>query len=122
MMNIDELKKLVIDTMDDMKATNIRELDVRGKSSITDIMVVASGSSTRQVKSIASRVLDKAKQAGESPLGMEGEREGDWVVVDLGDVVLHVMTPEMREFYQLEKLWGDEAPDVGDQDISSGTV
>lgn len=121
-MNINELKTLVIDTMDDMKATDIRELDVRGKSSITDIMIVASGSSTRQVKSIASRVVDKAKQAGESPLGMEGEREGDWVVVDLGDVVLHVMTPQMREFYQLEKLWGDETPDVGEQDFSSGTV
>ncbi|MCK5639521.1 MAG: ribosome silencing factor [Gammaproteobacteria bacterium] len=118
-MNIDELKKLVIDTMDDMKAQDIRELDVRGKSSITDIMVIASGSSTRQVKSITSRVAEKVKKAGLTPLGMEGEREGDWIVLDLGDVVLHVMTPQTREFYQLEKLWGDDAPDVSEQDIST---
>ena len=118
MMKINELKALVIDTLEEMKATDIRELDVHGKSSITDIMIIASGSSTRQVKSIAGRVVEKVKQAGVPPLGSEGEREGDWVVVDLGDMVLHVMTPQTREFYSLEKLWGNEAPDVDEQDSS----
>lgn len=109
-MEAEALKQLVIDALEDMKGKEIRVLDVRGKSSITDIMVVASGSSMRQVKSLAERVVERAKQAGTPPLGVEGERESDWIVVDLGDVVVHVMLPETRDFYNLEKLWGEDAP------------
>lgn len=107
-MEIDQLTHLVIDALEDVKAKDVRILDVRGKSNVTDVMVIASGTSARQVKSLADKVVEKAKQAGVSPLGIEGEREAEWVLVDLGDVVVHVMQPEIRDFYQLEKLWSTE--------------
>lgn len=109
-MEAEQLKQLVLDALEDRKGDDIRILDVRGKSTITDIMVVASGTSDRQVKALAQNVIEQAKKAGIPPLGVEGEREGDWIVVDLGDVVAHVMQPQTRDFYNLEKLWGDEAP------------
>jgi ribosome-associated protein len=99
------LQDVVLDALADMKAVDVKALDVRGLTDITDTMVVASGTSDRHVKSIADRVVQRCKEAGFRPFGIEGERDGDWVLVDLHDVVLHVMLPRIREFYALEKLW-----------------
>ena len=104
--------------LEEMKAKDSVEIDVRGKTSIADFMVVASGTSTRHVKSIADEVVKFAKKTGVMPLGVEGEREAEWVLVDLGDVIVHVMLPRVREFYALERLWtvGDQPPENGDYD------
>ena len=101
----------------EMKAKDSVEIDVRGKTSIADYLVVASGTSTRHVKSVADEVVQFAKKCGVMPLGVEGEREAEWVLVDLGDVIVHVMLPRVREFYALERLWtvGDQPP--GDDDV-----
>src|SRR5258708_6912219 len=99
------LQHAVTTALDDMKAANVRVLDVRGLTDIADTMVIASGNSDRHVRSIAERVVEKAKEAGFRPLGTEGERDGDWVLVDLQDVLVHVMLPRVREFYGLERLW-----------------
>lgn len=107
-MNLEELTQLVIDALEDMKAVDIRIIDVRGKTAITDIMVIASGTSDRHIKSLADNVVIKAKEAGIQPLGVEGQDSRDWVLVDLNDIVVHVMLPEVRDFYNLEKLWQDE--------------
>jgi ribosome silencing factor RsfS/YbeB/iojap len=108
----DRLRTLVLGALDDLKARDIREVDVREKSSVTDLLVIASGTSSRHVKSIADEVVRKAKQAGLPPIGVEGQREAEWVLVDLGDIVVHVMLPRTREFYGLERLWtvGDDMP------------
>jgi ribosome-associated protein len=99
------LRKSVIAALEDLKAKDIREIDVQGKTSIADLLVIASGTSARHVKSIADEVVKFAKKAGVMPLGVEGEREAEWVLVDLGDVIVHVMLPRIREFYGLERLW-----------------
>lgn len=106
------LHDLIITALEDMKARDVHEVDVRGKSDVTDLMVVASGTSSRHVRSIAEEVVIKGKQAGMLPVGVEGEDEGDWVLVDMGDIVVHVMQPRTREIYGLERLWdvGDEVP------------
>ena len=104
-MQTDELKDTVLKALEDLKGTDIVELDVRHMTSVTDIMIIASGTSDRHVKSLAHAVVMACKKAGVAPLGVEGEREGEWVLVDLGDVVVHVMQPRIREFYALEKLW-----------------
>ena len=109
-MNAEQMTKLVIDALEDMKGIDIKVLDVHEKSSVTDIMVIAAGNSSRQVRSLANNVVEKAKAAGQQPLGVEGEQDSSWMLVDLGDVVVHIMLPETRDFYNLEKLWGDEAP------------
>ena len=101
----DELKQLVIRALEDLKAEDIVVLDVRDKTDVTDYIVVASGNSNRHVKSIANNVVVEAKQAGNPPLGVEGEADGEWVLVDLADIVVHVMQPQIREFYDLENLW-----------------
>jgi ribosome-associated protein len=106
------LRKSVIDALEDLKAKDIREIDVRGKTSIADLLVIASGTSARHVKSIADEVVRFAKKAGVMPLGVEGEQEAEWVLVDLGDVIVHVMLPRIREFYGLERLWS-----VSDRDV-----
>jgi len=104
------LLRIVNAALDDMKAVNVKVMDVRHLTDITDIVVIASGNSDRHVKSIADRVLQFAKQNDFRPIGVEGATEGEWVLVDLNDVVCHVMLPRVREFYGLEKLWDDVAP------------
>jgi ribosome silencing factor RsfS/YbeB/iojap len=104
------LLRIVNAALDDMKAVNVKVMDVRHLTDITDIVVIASGNSDRHVKSIADRVVQFAKQSDFRPIGVEGAREGEWVLVDLNDVVCHVMLPRVREFYGLEKLWDDVAP------------
>ncbi len=101
----DELLAIVVAALEDLKGVDIRVIDVRDLTSITDRMVVASGTSTRHVKALADNVALKAKQRGYVPLGVEGEQTAEWVLLDLGDVVVHVMLPETRAFYGLEKLW-----------------
>ncbi len=104
-MQSNRLRQLAVDALEDLKAVDIVELDVRKLSDFTDYMIIANGRSARQVAALAENVVMKAKQAGEAPLGVEGLRGSEWVLVDLGDVVVHVMQPDVREFYQLEKLW-----------------
>jgi ribosome-associated protein len=99
------LQQAVTTALEDMKAVNVRALDVRGLTDIADMMVIASGNSDRHVRSIAERVVEKAKAAGFRPLGLEGTRDGEWVLVDLQDILVHVMLPRVREFYGLERLW-----------------
>ncbi|MBN8713714.1 MAG: ribosome silencing factor [Xanthomonadales bacterium] len=100
-----ELRHQVLDALESLKAKDVREIDVRDRTSIADLLVIASGTSARHVKSIADEVGRFAKQAGFTPLGVEGEQEGEWVLIDLGDVIVHVMLPRIREFYALERLW-----------------
>ncbi len=100
-----DLAGIVTGALEDMKAVNIRVLDVRGLTDIADTMVIASGNSDRHVRSIAERVVEKARAAGFRPMGIEGERDGEWVLVDLQDVIVHIMLPRIREFYRLESLW-----------------
>lgn len=104
-MGINELTELVVAALDDMKGADIRVFDVSALTPITDRMVIATGRSDRHVKSLAQNVALKAKEARHPPRGVEGAQQGDWVLVDLGDVVVHVMQAQARAFYQLEKLW-----------------
>ena len=107
-----DLRQQVHAALEELKARDVREIDVRGKTGITDYMVIASGTSTRHVKSLADEVMKYAKRMGNPPIGVEGEREAEWVLVDLGDVIVHLMLPRVREIYALERLWtvGDDAP------------
>jgi ribosome-associated protein len=118
--SVEALLKSVHDGLAELKAKDVVEIDVRGKSSVCDYMVVASGTSTRHVKSAADEVVRFAKKLGVMPLGVEGEREAEWVLVDLGDVIVHVMLPRVREFYALERLWsvGDQQPGDGAADVA----
>lgn len=104
-MQVEALRDLVVKTLEDMKAFDIVTLDVRGKTSITDYFVIASGTSDRHVKSTAESVAFQAKQAGQQPIGTEGLQEGEWALIDLNGVVVHVMQQRVRDFYQLERLW-----------------
>ncbi len=103
--NSEALTDLVIDALDDVKAKDIVRLDVRDMTTVTDYMVVASGTSNRHVKALVDNVAEKAKEAGHRPVGIEGEEGGEWVLLDLQDTLVHVMLPKVREFYNLEKLW-----------------
>jgi ribosome-associated protein len=103
------ISQVVAAALDDLKATDVSVLDVRHLTTVTDLMIVASGRSDRHVRAIADEVVVKCKKEGYRPIGVEGQKVGEWVLVDLGDVVVHVMQPRTREFYNLEKLW-DIAP------------
>lgn len=109
-MNSEKLKQLVVDALEDLKGVDIKILDVTDRSSVTDILVIGSGNSTRQIKALADHVRDKAKEQGVIPLSVEGAPDSGWVLVDLGDVVVHVMLQDTRDYYNLEKLWGEDAP------------
>ena len=110
-MQIDQLRDIALKALEDMKALDIKVLDVRGKTSITDLMIIASGTSSRHVKSIAQTVALQAKEVGEQPLGTEGLDDGEWALIDLNGIVVHVMQAKVRDFYQLERLWEVDVPD-----------
>jgi ribosome-associated protein len=99
------LKAVVINALDDMKALEIKVLDVRGLTDVADTMVIASGTSDRHVRSVAQKLVEKTKAAGFRPHGVEGQQDSDWVLIDLNEMIVHVMLPRVREFYGLEKLW-----------------
>jgi ribosome-associated protein len=107
-LNPEQLQQLVIDAMDELKAVDIKHIDVEGIAGFTDRMVFASGTSTRHVKSIAQSVQDAARAADIHMLGVEGEEVGEWILIDLGDVVVHIMVPDTREFYDIERLWSQQ--------------
>ena len=117
-MNSENLAELVIAALDDVKAQDIVKLDVRNMTTVTDYMIVASGTSNRHVKALVDNVTEKAKQAGCRPVGIEGEDGGEWVLLDLQDALVHVMLPKVREFYNLEKLWS--IVPTGDATASEG--
>ena len=104
-MNSEQLTDLVVEALDDVKAKDIVKLDVSDMTTVTDYMVVASGTSTRHVQALVDNVIEKATKAGHRPIGVEGESGGEWVLLDLQDTLVHVMLPKVREFYNLEKLW-----------------
>lgn len=108
-MQAEELRDLVIKALEDVKGVDITSVDVRGKTAITDFMVIVTGTSDRHVKALADNVMKEAREVGIRPLGVEGERDGEWILLDLNDVVVHVMVREARDFYNLEKLWSVDA-------------
>ncbi|HBS55370.1 MAG TPA: ribosome silencing factor [Stenotrophomonas sp.] len=118
--SVPQLLASVRQATEDLKAKDLVEIDVRGRSSVADYMIVVSGTSTRHVKSIADEVVRFAKNIDVMPLGVEGEREAEWVLVDLGDIIVHVMLPRVREFYALERLWtvGDQPPPSDDDEVA----
>ncbi len=101
-------RKRALAALEELKADDIVQLDVNGIASFTDYMIFASGNSTRHVSAIADSVIEAAKAAGQPAQGVEGAEIGEWILVDLGDVVVHVMLPDVRQYYELEKLWGEE--------------
>ena len=103
----DPLLKVVLSSLDDDKAQNIVSIPLMGKSSIADYMVIASGGSSRQLVAMANHLEQNLKESGTRPLGSEGGHSGDWILVDAGDVIIHLFRPEVRDFYQLEKMWLD---------------
>jgi ribosome-associated protein len=108
-MTPEALTQIAVAALHDLKAVDIKVLDVTGATAITDAMVIASGNSDRHVKSLARAVLDAAREAGVKPLGVEGEAGGEWILLDLNDIVVHLMLPRVRDFYNIEKLWRIDA-------------
>ena len=108
-MNAEEIKTIALEALEDLKARDIVTLDVRGLTGVTDFMVICSGTSSRHVKSLANNVAVEVKKHGQRAQGIEGAQAADWVLVDFGDVVVHVMSPEARDFYDLERLWSAPA-------------
>lgn len=107
-MQAEEMRNIVVTALEDLKAHDVQSLDVQQMTDITDFMVIATGTSSRHVKAMADKTIDVMKEHGHRPLGMEGEQEGEWVLVDFGDLILHVMLPTTRSFYDLEKLWDQD--------------
>lgn len=105
-MELEAMKQAVVDALEDVKAIDISVLDVSKMTSLTSYMIIASGSSNRQTRALADNVQKKLKEFGVEPIGVEGEKEGEWVLVDFGDIVLHVMLPASRDYYNLDQLWG----------------
>ena len=108
-MTKENLQDLIVASLAEIKGMDIRTLDVRELTSVFDFMVVASGASTRQVKALADNVAKQAKQAGFRPISSEGHESADWILIDFGDISVHIMLPEAREFYDLEGLWACSA-------------
>ncbi len=104
-MNSEQLSDIIVSALDDIKAQDIVKLDVRDLTTVTDFMIIASGTSNRHVKALVDNVAEKAREAGRKPIGVEGEDGSEWVLLDLDDALVHVMLPKVREFYNLEKLW-----------------
>jgi len=109
-MQADQKQKEIVQVLADAKGQDIRVLDVRNVTDFTDYMIIASGTSSRHVQTLADRICVRMKELGLMPVGREGEAVGDWVLVDFGDVVAHLMRPQVRDLYNLEKLWGDGQP------------
>lgn len=107
MLELEPMKAAVIDALEDIKAFDITVMDVRKMTSMTNYMIVASGNSTRQCKAIADNVREKMREKGVPLRGTEGEKEGEWVLVDLDDIVVHIMIPSARAYYNLEQLWSE---------------
>jgi ribosome-associated protein len=105
-MTPEQVRQIAVDALEELKAVDLTVIDVSRLTSITDYMIIVSGTSDRHVRALVNNVIDKAGEHGLKPIGVEGERQAQWALVDLGDVVVHVMLPDVREFYQLEKLWG----------------
>jgi len=116
-METKKLKELVVNSLENLKARDITVLDVSDRTSVTDFMIIASGTSNRHVKSIADNVIADVKSQGMQPFGAEGREAADWILVDLGDIVVHVMLPATREFYDLERFWRDAPVHGGDETI-----
>jgi ribosome-associated protein len=104
-LSFDQLRELVVTALEDFKAVDIQLIDVSGRNPLTELFVIASGTSSRHVKSMAENLIMQAKEAGCQPLGVEGQRNAEWILVDLNDVIVHLMLPQTRVFYNLEKLW-----------------
>ena len=104
-MQVIKIRQLIIDALEDVKAIDVTSIDVTGLTDFTDYMVFASGTSNRHVKALAGNVLADAKERGLKPIGVEGMEQGEWILIDLADVVVHVMLPATREFYDIERLW-----------------
>lgn len=111
-MTSDTLRDLVLNALDDLKGLNLIALDVVNVADFTDFMVIASGTSNRHVKALVDQVIEAAKASGNRPLGVEGRESHEWVLIDLGDVLVHVMQVETREFYDLERLWSELPSDT----------
>lgn len=107
LLSLEEMKLAVVDALEDIKAFDITVMDVRPLTAMTSYMIVASGNSTRQCKAIADNVREKLKEKGVDAQGVEGEKEGEWVLVDLSDIVVHVMIPATRAYYNIEQLWSE---------------
>ena len=108
-MKTEQLLDIIKTALDNFKATHINVLDVRHLTSVTDYMIIANGTSDRQIAALANNLIEEVKQHGVKPFGIEGEKQGEWALVDLGDIIVHIMHPQTREYYQLEKLWSIDA-------------
>lgn len=119
-MPFEQLQDMVLNALEDFKAIDIQKIDVSGQNPLTDLFVIASGSSLRHIKSMADNLVVKAKEAGVPPLGVEGGRQAEWVLVDLNDIIVHLMLPQTRAFYNLEKLWEASSQQRSEQGQTTG--